>query len=105
MVASHGNKNSAALAAVAEPKMTNTPKRRVGGKLESRKIPNPQQITRKFVPIGRHRFEHAFDHGSQELKFLLSRLANMVRYIMASTPMPRSRLAAEAVMKSSGMPR
>src|SRR5690242_20236264 len=78
-LASHGNINSAALAAVAEPNMTKIPKRCVGGKFESRKMPNPQQITNKEVPIGRHRCEHARDHGSQEPRFALSRLANIVR--------------------------
>jgi hypothetical protein len=70
ILASHGNTNRAAAAAVAEPNMTKTPKRSVGGKFESRKMPNPQQITSNDVPIGRHRCEHAVDHGSHELRIV-----------------------------------
>ena len=79
MLASHGNMKRAAAAAVAEPNITNNPKRCVGGKFDSRKIPNPQQITSNEVPIGCHRCEHAFDHEDHELGEPFARLANIVR--------------------------
>src|SRR5437763_15821353 len=76
--ARQGNVKRAAAAAVAEPKITNIPKRCVGGKFDRRKMPKPQQITSNEVPIGCQRWEHAFDHALQS-RVRFSRRANMVR--------------------------
>ena len=58
--------SSAVLVAVAEPKITNSPKRWLGGKFEKRKMPKPQLITSNEVAIGRQNWEQAFDHAGQD---------------------------------------
>ena len=86
------------------PMTTDIPKRCVGGKFESAKMPNPQQMMIIENKIGRHWPNAASCQAlpRSASAIVRRRTKNMV-WIMASTPIPIAKFAAGAEIISTGI--